>query len=41
MKNAWRKLDGSYAKMVHAIFDNFWKQHTAKQLLNGHLHPIS
>ena len=34
-------LDGNYTRMLRAIWNWFWRQHPTKQLLYGHLSPIS
>ena len=35
------KLDGNDTKILHAVLNKFLKQQFIKQLLNGHLLPIS
>ena len=35
-----KKLDGNYTRMLRAVLNNSWKQHTTKQQLYGHLPPI-
>ena len=35
-----KKLDVNYTKKLRAVLDKSWKQHPAKQLLNGHFPPI-
>ena len=36
-----KKLDGDYTKMLHAVLDQSWKQHSTKQQLFDDLPPIS
>ena len=36
-----KKLDGNCTRMLRAILNKSWKQHPTKQLLYGHLLPIS
>ena len=36
-----KKLDSNYTRMLWAILNKFWRQHPTKQLLYGHLPPIS
>ena len=39
-KGMEKKLDGNYTKMLRAILNKSWRQHTTKQQLYGHLPPI-
>ena len=41
MKRMDKKLDGTYIRMLSAIFDESWKEHPTKQQLCDHLPPIS
>ena len=34
-------MDGNYTRMLRAISNKYWKQHSTKQHLCGHLPPIS
>ena len=34
------KLDGNYTRMLRAILNKFWRQHSTRQQLYGHLPPI-
>ena len=36
-----KKLDGSYTRMLRAIGNKSWRQHSTKQQLYGHLPPIT
>ena len=36
-KRVEKKLDGNYTRMLRAILNNCWQQHSTKQLLYGHL----
>ena len=40
-KRMEKNLDGNYTRMLWAILNKSWKQHTTKQQLNGHLPPIT
>ena len=40
MKHLKKKWDGNYSRMLHAVFNESWKQHSTKQWLYGHLLPI-
>ena len=40
-KHLKKKLDGNYTKMLHAILNKSWNQHSTKQQLYSHLRPIS
>ena len=40
-KHVEKKLDGNYKRMLQAILNKSWKQHPTKQLLYGHLPPIT
>ena len=31
------KLDGNYTRMLHAVFNEFWKQHSTKQQLSSQI----
>ena len=35
------KLDGNYTRMLQALLNKSWRQHTTKQQLNGHLPSIT
>ena len=35
-----KKLDGNYTRMLRAILNKSWRQHSTKQQLYGHLPPI-
>ena len=41
--NKWmeKKLDGNYTRMLQAILNKSWGQHSTKQQLYGHLPPIT
>ena len=36
-----KKLDGNYARMLRAILNKSWRQHSTMQQLYGHLTPIT
>ena len=36
-----KKLDGNYTRMLRAILNKFWQQHTTSHQLYGHLPPIT
>ena len=36
-----KKLDGNYIRMLQAVLNKSWKQHSKKQQLYAHLPPIS
>ena len=36
-----KKLDGNYTRMLRALFNKSWRQHSTKQQLFGHQPPIS
>ena len=40
-KRLEKKLDGNYTRMLRAILNMSWRQHSTKQHLYGHLPPIS
>ena len=40
-KRLEKKLDGNYTRMLRAIFNESWRQHTTKHQLYGHLPPIT
>ena len=40
-KRVEKKLDGNYTRMLPAILNKSWRQHPTKQLLYGHLPPIT
>ena len=40
-KRMEKKLDGNYTRMLRAILNKSWRQHPTKQLLYGHLPPIT
>ena len=40
-KSMEKKLDGNYARMLRAILNKSWRQHSRKQQLYGHLSPIT
>ena len=40
-KRMEKKLDGNYTKMLRAVLNKSWGQHTTKQRLYGHLLPIA
>ena len=40
--NGWRiKLDGNYTRMLRAILNKSWRQHSRRHQLYGHLPPIT
>ena len=39
-KRMEKKLDGNYTRILQAILNKSWKQHSTKQQLYGHLPPI-
>ena len=39
-KHMDKKLDGNYTRMLQAILNKSWRQHSTKQQLYGHLPPI-
>ena len=39
-KRLEKKLDGNYTRMLRAIWNKSWKQHTTRRQLYGHLPPI-
>ena len=39
-KRLEKKLDGNYTRMLRAILNKSWRQHTTKHQLYGHLPPI-
>ena len=39
-KRMEKKLDGNYTRMLRAILNKSWRQHSTKQQLYGHLPPI-
>ena len=41
VKRMAKKLDADYTRMLRAILNKFWRQHTTKQQLYGHLPPIT
>ena len=41
IKQMKKKLDGNYTRMLPAILNKSWRQHSKKQQLYGHLPPIS
>ena len=41
MKRVEKNLNGNYIRMLRALLNKSWKQHTTKQQLYGHLPPIS
>ena len=40
-KRVEKKLDGNYTRMLRAILNKSWRQHSTKQQLYGHLPPIT
>ena len=40
-KRLEKKLDGNYTRMLRAILNKSWRQHTTKHQLYGHLLPIT
>ena len=40
-KRMEKKLDGNYTRMLRAILNKSWRQHTTKQQPYGHLPPIT
>ena len=40
-KQLEKKLDGNYTRMLRAILNNSWRQHTTRLQLYGHLPPIT
>ena len=40
-KRLERKLDGNYTRMLRAILNKSWRQHTTRHQLYGHLPPIT
>ena len=40
-KRMEKKLDGNYTRILRAILNMSWKQHSTKQRLYGHLPPIT
>ena len=40
-KHMKKKLDGNYTRMLQAILNKSWRQHSTKQQLYGHLSPIT
>ena len=40
-KRLEKKLDGNYIRMLRAILNESWRQHSTKQQLYGHLPPIT
>ena len=40
-KRLKKKLDGNYTRMLRAILNKSWQQHTTKHQLYGHLPPIT
>ena len=40
-KQLEKKLDGNYTRMLRAILNKSWRQHTTKHQLYGHLPPIT
>ena len=39
-KRLKKKLDGNYTRMLQAILNKSWRQHTTRHQLYGHLPPI-
>ena len=39
-KRIEKKLDGNYTRMLQAVLNKSWRQHSTKQQLYGHLPPI-
>ena len=40
-KRLEKKLDGNYTRMLRAILNRSWRQHSTNQLLYGHRPPIT
>ena len=40
-KQLEKKLDGNYTRILRAILNKSWRQHSTKQQLYGHLSPIT
>ena len=40
-KRLEKKLDGNYTRMLRAILNKSWRQHTTRHQLYGHLPPIT
>ena len=40
-KRLEKKLDGNYTRMLRAILNKSWRQHSTRHQLYGHLHPIT
>ena len=40
-KHFEKKVAGNYTRMLRTVLNKFWKEHTKKQQLYGHLPPIS
>ena len=40
-KRLEKRIDGNYTKMLRAIFNNSWRQHSTMHQLYGHLHRIT
>ena len=40
-KRLEKKLDGNYARMLQAILNKYWRQHSTRHQLYGHLPPIT
>ena len=40
-KRMEKKLDGNYTRMLRAILNKSWRQHSTKQQLYGHLPPFT
>ena len=40
-KRLEKKLDGNYTRMLRAILNRSWQQHTTRRQLYGHLPPIT
>ena len=40
-KSIEEKLDENFTRMQEAVLNKFWKPHSTKQQLYGHLTPIS
>ena len=40
-KRLEKKLDGNYTRMLRAILNKSWRQHTTRHQLYGHLSPIT
>ena len=36
MKHVEKRLSGNYSRMLHAVLNKFWKQHSTKQQLYSH-----